>query len=339
MIASEQQLEDLLAEPSAADARAMAEMEGDLLILGVAGKMGPSLAKRARRACERAKLPKRIIGVARFSDPRVQQELQAVGIETVGADLLAPGAMATLPDAPNVLYMAARKFGSTGAEHLTWAMNTLLPALVADRYAGSRIVAFSTGNIYPLVPVAQGGASEDTPTGPVGEYAQSALGRERIFEYFSQRNHTPLMFLRLNYAIDLRYGVLLDIGQKVFERRPIDVSMGHVNVIWQGDANSIALRSFALCQSPPAVLNLTGPETVPVRWIARRFGERFGVEPTVTGVESETALLSNAARCHKLFGYPTVTVEQMIEWVADWIGMGGETLSKPTHFETRDGRF
>ena len=339
MIANEQQLEDVLAEPSQADARAMAEMEGDLLILGVAGKMGPSLAKRARRACARAKLPKRIIGVARFSDPRVQQELQAVGIETVSADLLAPGAMATLPDAPNVLYMAARKFGSTGAEHLTWAMNTLLPALVADRYATSRIVAFSTGNVYPLVPVAQGGASESTPTGPVGEYAQSALGRERIFEYFSQRNQTPAMFLRLNYAIDLRYGVLLDIGQRVFERRPVDVSMGHVNVIWQGEANSIALRTFALCQSPPAVLNVTGPETVPVRWIAHRFGERFGVEPTVTGVESETALLSNAARCHRLFGYPSVTVEQMIEWLAEWIGMGGATLSKPTHFETRDGRF
>ena len=339
MIANEQQLEDLLAEPSQADARAMAEMEGDLLILGVAGKMGPSLAKRARRACERAKLPKRIIGVARFSDPRVQQELQAVGIETVSADLLAPGAMATLPDAPNVLYMAARKFGSTGAEHLTWAMNTLLPALVADRYAASRIVAFSTGNVYPLVPVTQGGASENTPTGPVGEYAQSALGRERIFEYFSQRNQTPTMFLRLNYAIDLRYGVLLDIGQRVFERRPVDVSMGHVNVIWQGDANSIALRSFALCQSPPVVLNVTGPETVAVRWIARRFGERFGVEPIVTGTESDTALLSNAARCHRLFGYPSVTVEQMIEWVAEWIGMGGATLSKPTHFETRDGRF
>ena len=339
MIANEQQLEDLLAEPSQADARAMAEMEGDLLILGVAGKMGPSLAKRARRACERAKLPKRIIGVARFSDARVQQELQAVGIETVSADLLAPGAMATLPDAPNVLYMAARKFGSTGAEHLTWAMNTLLPALVADRYAASRIVAFSTGNVYPLVPVTQGGASENTPTGPVGEYAQSALGRERIFEYFSQRNQTPTMFLRLNYAIDLRYGVLLDIGQRVFERRPVDLSMGHVNVIWQGDANSIALRSFALCQSPPVVLNVTGPETVAVRWIARRFGERFGVEPIVTGTESDTALLSNAAHCHRLFGYPSVTVEQMIEWVAEWIGMGGATLSKPTHFETRDGRF
>jgi nucleoside-diphosphate-sugar epimerase len=339
MIANEQQLEDLLAEPSQADARAMAEMEGDLLILGVAGKMGPSLAKRARRACERARLPKRIIGVARFSDPRVQQELQAVGIETVSADLLSPGAMATLPDAPNILYMAARKFGSTGAEHLTWAMNTLLPALVADRYATSRIVAFSTGNVYPLVPVAQGGASEDTPTGPIGEYAQSALGRERIFEYFSERNQTPVMFLRLNYAIDLRYGVLLDIGQRVFERRPVDVSMGHVNVIWQGDANSIALRSFALCQSPPAVLNVTGPETVAVRWIARRFGERFGVEPNIEGTESETALLSNAARCHRLFGYPSVTVEQMIEWVAEWIGMGGATLAKPTHFETRDGRF
>jgi nucleoside-diphosphate-sugar epimerase len=279
------------------------------------------------------------MGVARFSDPTASQTLQSAGIETIGADLLEPGALAKLPDAPNVLYMAARKFGSTGNEHLTWAMNTLLPALVADRYATSRIVAFSTGNLYPLVRVSQGGAGEDTPVGPVGEYAQSALGRERIFEFFSNRDQTPVMLLRLNYAIDLRYGVLLDIGQKIFERRPVDVTMGHVNVIWQGDANSVALRSFALCQSPPAVLNVTGPEIVPVRWIARRFGERFGVEPILMGTEAETALLSNAARCHRLFGYPSVTVEQMIEWVADWIGMGGATLAKPTHFETRDGRF
>ena len=339
MIASEQQLEDLLSEPSQADARAMAEMQGDLLILGVGGKMGPSLAKRARRACERAKMPRRIIGVARFSDPAVREELDTSGIETISADLLAPGALAALPDAPNVLYMAARKFGSTGAEHLTWAMNVLLPALVADRYPTSRIVAFSTGNVYPFVPVGLGGATEDTPLGPVGEYAQSALGRERIFQFFSERNHTPVMLLRLNYAIDLRYGVLLDIGQKVFERRPIDVTMGHANVIWQGDANSVALRSFGLAQSPPAVLNLTGPETVAVRWIARRFGEHFGVEPVIEGKEADTALLSNAARCHKLFGYPSVTVEQMIEWVAEWIGMGGATLAKPTHFEARDGRF
>jgi len=339
MIASEQQLEDLLSEPTQADARAMAEMQGDLLILGVGGKIGPSLAKRARRACERAKMPRRIIGVARFSDPAVREELANSGIETISADLLAPGALATLPDAPNVLYMAARKFGSTGAEHLTWAMNVLLPALVADRYPASRIVAFSTGNVYPFVPVGLGGATEDTPPGPVGEYAQSALGRERIFQFFSERNHTPVMLLRLNYAIDLRYGVLLDIGLKVFERRPIDVTMGHVNVIWQGDANSVALRSFGLAQSPPAVLNLTGPETVAVRWIARRFGEHFGVEPVIESKEADTALLSNAARCHKLFGYPSVTVEQMIEWVAEWIGMGGATHAKPTHFEARDGRF
>jgi len=339
MISSEQQLEDLLAEPSQADTKAMAEMLGDLVILGVGGKMGPSLAKRAKRACERAKFPKRIIGVARFSDPAVQQDLEAAGVETVSVDLLAPGALAALPDAANLLFMAARKFGSTGAEHLTWAMNTLLPALVADRYAASRIVAFSSGNVYPLLPVAQGGATEDMTPGPIGEYAQSVLGRERIFQFFSERNRTPVTLLRLNYAIDLRYGVLLDIGQKVFERQPIDVTMGHVNVIWQGDANSIALRSFVLAQSPPAILNVTGPETVPVRWIARRFGERFGIEPAFEGTEAGTALLSNAAQCHRLFGYPSVTIEQMIEWVADWIGMGGATLAKPTHFERRDGRF
>jgi len=339
MITSEQQLEDFLSEPSEADARAMAELEGDLLILGVAGKMGPSLAKRAQRACLKAKVQKRITGVARFSDPEVRRQLEAAGVETISADLLAAGAMASLPDTPNVLHLAARKFGSTGNEYLTWAMNTLLPAMVADRFAASRIVAFSTGNVYPLVPVSQGGATEDMPAGPVGEYAQSALGRERIFEFFSERNHTPVTLLRLNYAIDLRYGVLLDIGQKVFERRPVDLTMGHVNVIWQGDANSVALRAFSLCQSPPAVLNLTGPETVPIRWIARKFAARFGIEPILEGTESDTALLSNAARCHKLFGYPSVTIEQMIEWVADWIGMGGATLAKPTHFQTRDGRF
>jgi len=339
MISSEQQLEDLLSEPSPADARAMAEMEGGLIILGVAGKMGPSLARRARRACELAKVAKRITGVARFSEPGVRESLEGAGIETVSADLLAPRALASLPDAPNVLYMAARKFGSTGAEHLTWAMNALLPALVAERYPAARIVAFSTGNVYPLVSVAGGGATEDMLPVPVGEYAQSALARERIFEFFSRRNQTRMMMLRLNYAIDLRYGVLLDIGQKVFERRPVDVTMGHVNVIWQGEANSIALRSFGLCQSPPAVLNVTGPETVAVRWIAGEFGKRFGMEPIFQGMEAETALLSNAGRCQKLFGRPSVTVEQMIEWVADWIRMGGVTLAKPTHFETRDGRF
>lgn len=335
MIASEQQLEDILAQPTEADVKAMEELEGDLLILGAAGKMGPSLAKRARKACPR----KQITGVARFSDPQVRQELEEAGVRTISADLLDPDSLAQLPDAENVLHMAARKFGSTGNEHLTWAMNTYLPARIAERFRSSRIVAFSTGNVYPLTPLTHGGPTETSPTDPVGEYAQSALGRERMFEYFSSRYGTPVALLRLNYAIDLRYGVLLDVGQKVFERRPVNLAMGHVNVIWQGDANSIALRSFTLCQSPPFVLNVTGPETVSIRWVARRFAERFGIEPIYEGSESETALLSNASRCHRIFGYPTVTVEQMIEWIGDWIGRGGSTWNKPTHFETRDGRF
>ena len=335
MIRDEEQLEDILSQPSQADVAALADLEGDLLILGVAGKMGPSLAHRARRAAPH----KQIIGVARFSNPAARRQLESWGIQTIASDLLGPGALAPLPDVPNVIYMAARKFGSTGAEGLTWAMNTFLPGLVAERFRHSRIVAFSTGNVYPLVPVARGGADESTHPVPVGEYGQSALGRERMFEHFSAVHGTPVTLLRLNYAIDLRYGVLLDIGQKVFERRPIDLAMGHANVIWQGDANSVCLRSFALCQSPPAVLNLTGPETVSVRWAAQRFGARFGIDPILDGVESPTALLSNAARCHKLFGYPSVAVEQMIEWIADWIGMGGATLNKPTHFEVRDGKF
>jgi nucleoside-diphosphate-sugar epimerase len=329
------QLEDVLSTPTHADVDALAALAGDLLILGVAGKMGPSLAHRAKRAAPH----KRIIGVARFSDPAVREQLDGWGVETIAADLLAPGALDGLPDAPNVIFMAARKFGSTGDEGLTWAMNTFLPGLVAGRFRNSRIVAFSTGNVYPFVPVLHGGPDESCQPVPVGEYGQSALGRERMFTYFSTRHGTPVTLLRLNYAIDLRYGVLLDIGQKVFERRPVNLRMGHANVIWQGDANSICLRSFALCSSPPQVLNLTGPETVSVRWAAHRFAARFGIEPILEGEESDTALLSNAARCHKLFGYPSISVEQMIEWIADWIGMGGATHSKPTHFEVRDGKF
>ena len=339
MIRNEQELEEILSRPSEEDASAMAALEGDILILGAAGKMGPSLARRITRACEVAGVKRRIIGVARFSNPAAEEHLRGCGVETIAADLLDAGAVARLPDAPNVIYMAARKFGSTGAESLTWAMNTFLPGLVAERYRDSRIVAFSSGNVYPLTRVLHGGPTETSPTGPVGEYAQSVLGRERMFEYYSRQYGTPVVLLRLNYAIDLRYGVLLDIGQKVFDRRPVDLVMGHANVIWQGDANSVCLRSFALCQSPPAVLNLTGPETVAVRWVASRFGAHFGIEPVLEGEEAISALLSNAARCQRLFGYPSVCVEQMIEWIAGWIGMGGPTWNKPTHFETRDGKF
>ena len=339
IVSNEIELEELLSRPSEADKAAMRDLEGDLLILGVAGKMGPSLARRARRAAAEAGVNKRIIGVARFTLPGLREQLEQWGVETVAADLLDGAQLAALPEAPNVIYMAARKFGSTGDEPLTWAMNTYLPGRVAERCRFSRIVAFSTGNVYPLLPVGSGGATEKTPPDPVGEYGITALGRERMFQYFSALHGTPVTLLRLNYAIDLRYGVLLDIGTKVFERRPVDLHMGNVNVIWQGDANSICLRSFSIANSPPEILNLTGPETLSVRWIASRFGEIFGVEPSLTGEESATALLSNASRCHRLFGYPSVTVEEMIEWVARWVGAGGAILNKPTHFEKRDGRF
>ena len=334
------QLEEVLSRPRAADVSAMKQIRGDLLILGVGGKMGPSLARLARRASDDAGVRRSIVAVARFSNQELPAELSRHGIETIACDLLEPGALNRLPDIPNVIFMAARKFGSSGAEHLTWAMNTYLPGLVAERYRNSRIVAFSTGNVYPLRSAAEGGANESTPVGPIGEYAQSALGRERMFQYGSSRHGTPVAILRLNYAVELRYGVLVDIGRAVFERRPVALSMPLVNVIWQGDANSWCLRSFAHCQSPPLVLNITGPETLSVRQVAADFGRHFGVEPSF-GVESNdsTSLLNDASRANSMFGPPGVSTAEMIVWIADWIRQGGLMLNKPTHFQTRDGRF
>ena len=333
---NEQELEDLLSRPSEADKAAMRELGGDLLILGVSGKMGPSLALRAKRA---APANVRVIGVSRFSSEANRRLLEDAGIETISADLLDEDALPRLPDIPNVIHMAARKFGSTGDEAPTWAMNAYLPARVAERFQSSRIVAFSSGNVYPLSPVAQGGSTETAPLEPVGEYAMSAVARERLLTYMSKTHGTPMAILRLNYAVETRYGVLLDIGTRVFERKPIDLGMGCANVIWQGDANSICLRSFPHCSSPPFVLNLTGPETLSVRWIATRFGQILGVEPVFEGEERTTALLNNAARSFRLFGYPTVSADELIEWTAQWIGAGGRTLGKPTHFEARDGKF
>lgn len=336
---NENELEDLLARPCAADVAYMRELEGDLLILGAGGKMGPSLACRARRAVDEAGVRKRIIAVARFSQPSLRALLESNGVEALTADLLEPDQLDRLPDCQNVVFMAARKFGTTGNEHLTWAANTILPARVAERFRRSRIVAFSTGNVYPLMPREGGGAAESTPTAPVGEYAQSALGRERVFEYFSARHGTCMTLLRLNYAIDLRYGVLLDIGRRVFDRKPIDLSMGRVNVIWQGDANSVCLRSFALCQSPPFILNLTGPEILDVRSIARRFADLFGVAVRFAGDEGDSDLISDASLCLRTFGAPQVGVDLMLEWTADWILRGGRVLDKPTHFQVRNGSF
>ncbi|MCH8290413.1 NAD(P)-dependent oxidoreductase [Candidatus Poribacteria bacterium] len=332
---TEEQLEDIMSSPTPEVVKAMAELDGDLLILGVGGKMGPTLARLARRSIDKA----RIIGVSRFSTPGLQADLNQVGVETIPCDLLNEAALQKLPEVPNVVFMAGRKFGSTGNEALTWAMNTYLPGQIAEKYRNSRIVVFSTGNVYPLTPIAHGGATETHPVNPIGEYAQSCLGRERMFEHFSNRFGTPVVIIRLNYAIDLRYGILLDIAEKVYNAQAVDVTMGNVNVIWQGDANAVVLRALTHCQSPPLVLNLTGPETVSIRGLATRFAELFEKTPIFEGQEAGTALLSNASRCHQLFGYPRISLEQMVQWIAHWVRSGGPTLDKPTKFEVRDGKF
>jgi nucleoside-diphosphate-sugar epimerase len=339
MIRTIAELEEQLSRPTEADVTALANLQGDLMILGAGGKMGPSLSLLARRAADQAGVRKRITAVSRFAEEALRRQFSVHNIETIACDLLEPGVLAKLPDAGNVIFMAARKFGTGGAEHLTWAMNTFLPGLVAERYRDSHIVTFSTGNVYPLQHVSEGGSVESDPVDAQGEYAQSALGRERMFEYGSHRWGTPVTILRLNYAVELRYGVLVDIAQAVFQQRPVDLRMGYVNVIWQRDANSYCLRSFPHCQSPPLVLNITGPGTLSVRALAEEFGRRFCVEPIFSGEESDTALLSNAGKVHDLLGRPTVSAAQAVEWVADWIRHGGTLLNKPTHFATRDGKF
>ena len=339
MIKTETELESYLSEPTDEVLAAIAALDGDILILGVGGKMGPTLAKQAKRAIDRAGITKSVMGVSRFSISGVQESLQEAGIKTIAADLLSENDLQNLPDIQNVILMAGRKFGSTGNESLTWAMNSYMPGRVAEKFHASRLVIFSTGNVYPLTPVSHGGATETSPIAPIGEYAQSCLSRERICTYFSSQFGTPMAILRLNYAIDLRYGILLDIAEKVYAEEPISLEMGNVNVIWQGDANAIALRAFAHCQSPPLILNVTGPETVSVRYLALCFGAIFKKPPRFEGEEAPTALLSNASRCHQLFGYPRVPLGRMIEWVAEWVGIDGPTLHKPTHFEVRDGKF
>ena len=339
VIRDEAHLEDLMTEPSPQLTKALEAVPGDILILGVGGKMGPTLARLAKRASEAAGAKRRIIGVARFSDPHQWEALEKAGVEPLVADLLKREEVESLTECPNVIFMAGMKFGTTGAQARTWAINALAPGYVAERFAQSRIAVFSTGNVYPFTPVASGGPAEDCPPVPVGEYAQSALARERIIEYFSQEQGTPVAILRLNYAIDLRYGVLLDIATQVWEGTPVDLSMGHVNVIWQGDANAWMLRSLAHCSSPPIVLNVTGPETLSVRMLAQEFGKLLGKTPVFAGAESDTALLSNAAKAGALFGPPRVSVETMVRWVADWVKKGGPTFGKPTHFEARDGSF
>jgi hypothetical protein len=339
LIRTEEDLEERLSRPSPEAVRDMAKLKGDLVILGVGGKMGPTLARMAKRAIGEAGLKHAVIGVARFSDARSRQSLEAAGVRTVPCDLLDRSQVLKLPDAAVIVSAVGQKFGTTGAESATWATNTYLPGLIAERYRGVPTLAFSTGNVYPLVPVALGGATEDLPPGPIGEYAQSALGRERMFEYFSRRDQTPMTIYRLNYAVELRYGILLEIALKVWNGTPLDVRMGYVNVIWQGDANAIALRMLFLGETPPRVFNVTGGEILSVRSLAHRFGELFGKKPVLEGREADTALLSNSSRAKSVFGPPGVDVDQVVLWVAHWVRNSGRTLNKPSHFETRDGKF
>ena len=332
---NEDQLEDFMTRPSAELTSTLADVPGDLIVLGIGGKMGPTLARLARRAVP----DRRILGVARFSEAGLREKLETHGIECIAADLLDRDAIARLPKAPNVIFMAGRKFGTTGREDLTWAMNVLVPSMVAEAFKGSRIVAFSTGNVYPFVNVLHGGATEATPPDPRGTYANSCVGRERMFEYFSRQYGTPGRLIRLNYAIDMRYGVLHDVAEKVMAGQDIDVTAGHANVIWQGDANSMVLRALAHCTAPAEPLNVSGPETVSIRAIAEAFGARFGKPPRFVSTEAQMGWLINSSEAHRLFGYPSVPLARMIDWVANWVSRGMRSLGKETHYDSRDGSF
>lgn len=334
-----EQLEEMLSQPTEAVIEMFRRMPGDIIILGVAGKIGPSLARMIKRASDAAGTKRRVIGVARFSRASEAAKLQAHGIETIKADLLDPAQLSKLPDAPHVVYMAGMKFGATGNEALTWAMNSYLPGMVAQKYRRSRIVAFSTGNVYGMTPVVTGGSREADRVEPIGDYSMSCLGRERIFDHFSRALSLPTALIRLCYACEMRYGVLVDMAQRVLEEEPTDITMSCLTLIWQGDANVMTLLSFDHVASPPFVVNVTGPETLSVRQLCEEFGVLLGKKPRFAGAEAPDAGFANAMLAQRLFGYPRVSAGQIVRWTADWVKRGGESLGKPTHFETRDGKY
>jgi nucleoside-diphosphate-sugar epimerase len=355
---SDDSLDDLLSAPSAAVVRTLAGCPGDVIVLGAGGKMGPTLARMIRRALDGEGATdrgdggrddgvpavadgrgRRVVAVSRWGTGDAAERLREAGVETVRADLTDRAQVERLPDAPNVIYMAGQKFGTRGDPSGTWAMNVVAPVLCAERYAGSRVVAFSTGNVYPLTPVGRGGSTEADAVLPAGEYAASCVGRERVFEHFSRARGTRVAIYRLNYAVDLRYGVLVDVALRVLRGEPVDVTMGHVNVIWQGDANRAAVECLAHAASPPFVVNVTGPEVLRVRDVAHEFGRHFGRPPAIVGEEAPDALLSNTARMTQDLAPPSVPATQLIAWVADWVGRGGALLGKPTKFEVRDGTY
>ncbi len=338
-IPDEQELETVLSEPYPEDLDVARRLNGDVIILGAGGKMGPTLARRIHRALRKAGSDAKVKAVSRFSDRSVRERLKSWGVETIRADLMDGSDLRDLPDCANVIYMIGKKFGASEQKPGTWAINAYLPGRVAERFRSSRFVVFSTGNVYPPVPVSSGGSSESDSTGPVGEYAQSCLGRERVFQYFSREHGTPVCLIRLNYAVELRYGVLYDIARFVYEGKPVPLDMGYVNMIWQGDANSIAFRCLEWTDAPAEILNVTGPKIHSVRDLAEQFADRFDRKVTFRGEERETALLNDAGRCHERFGLPEVGVEELIDPVADWIERGKPALDKPTKFYVRSGEF
>lgn len=338
-ILSVKELEEFMTRPSDILVEDVKKLDGNFIILGIGGKMGPTLAYMLKRAIDKAGTGQKVIGVSRFLGGNLEKELKELGVETIKCDLLDDIQLGKLPIEKNVIYMAGNKFGTQGNEHFTWAMNAYLPGRVAEHFRNSRIVAFSTGNVYPMVPVLSGGCDEAVQPNPVGEYGQSSLGRERVFSYFSHKYQFPLSIFRLNYAIDLRYGVLVEIAKAVWNETPIDLSMGHVNIIWQGDANEYAIRSLLHASTPPKIINVTGPETLSLKWLANEFGEKMNKKPQFVGFEQDTALLNNASEAHKLFGYPKISVREMIDLVSEWIVNNRELLNKPTHFQERKGQF
>ncbi|MCC6579978.1 MAG: NAD(P)-dependent oxidoreductase [Phycisphaeraceae bacterium] len=339
LIQTVDELDDALSTPTEAVVKAMSELPGDLVVLGAAGKMGPTLCRMAQRALDAAGQGRHVVAVSRFSDAPMKNRMESWGIRTITGDLLDEAFVRGLPDATHVMYMAGMKFGATGNESLTWAMNALLPAAVCRRYATSRIAAFSTGNIYGLSPLSRGGSVETDAPNPVGEYAMSCLGRERVFEHFSREQGTPVSLLRLNYACELRYGVLVDLARKIMDGKPIDLSMGMANVIWQADANAMALLAMFHAASPPFVVNIAGPEQISIERACLALGERLGQTPVFTGQPGDKAILSNGQKAHQLFGYPRTSMATVMDQVAHWLQLGGQLLNKPTKFEVIDGKF
>ncbi|MBS0201490.1 MAG: NAD(P)-dependent oxidoreductase [Planctomycetes bacterium] len=339
VIQSINELDQALSEPTPGVLQTLQKIRGDILVLGAGGKMGPTLARMIRRGCDAIGDSRRVVAVSRFSSPAAARSLQQSGVETVAADLMDRQQIQKLPDAPNVISLVGQKFGTSDTPELTWITNTFIPALISERYATSRIVALSTGCVYPLVPSEGPGCTEDDPLGPPGEYANSCVGRERVYEYFSKRNQTPMVLVRLCYAIDLRYGVLLDIAQKVFSQQPVDLTMGATHVIWQGDANARIIQCFDHAAVPPVAVNITGRDRLSIRSIATRLEQLLNRDVRFAGVQAPTAWLWDAQRSYDWFGPPTVTLEDMLKAVAQWVQSGGETLNRPTHFEVRDGTF